>query len=111
MLLCLPVFGFNVNLESIFNLNSFLNIIFLGIGASALCFVTWNFAIKCLGTVKCSAYIYLVPVVTVASAVLVLNEPLSFSIVCGMLLTLIGLFISESGIFLKAIAKFKRSAN
>ncbi|WP_303964048.1 DMT family transporter [Succinatimonas hippei] len=111
MLLCLPVFDFNVNLESIFNLNSFLNIIFLGIGASALCFVTWNFAIKCLGTVKCSAYIYLVPVVTVASAVLVLNEPLSFSIVCGMLLTLIGLFISESGIFLKAIAKFKRSAN
>ena len=110
MLLCLPVFGFNVHLKSIVTPQVFLNIIFLGIGASALCFVTWNLAIKLLGAVKCSAYIYLVPVVTVVTAVLVLHEPLSFSILCGMLLVIMGLFISETGVLLKNFAKVKRSA-
>ena len=51
------------------------NLLFLGLGASALCFVTWNFAVKALGAVKTSVYIYLVPVITVAASVLILREP------------------------------------
>ena len=43
--------------------------VFSGVGASALCFVTWNLAVKILGAVKTSAYIYLVPVITVAASV------------------------------------------
>jgi hypothetical protein len=34
--------------------------LYLGLGASALCFVTWNFAVKELGAVKTSVYIYMV---------------------------------------------------
>lgn len=44
------------------------NLIFLGLGASALCFVTWNMAVKILGAVKTSIYIYLVPVITVVTS-------------------------------------------
>ena len=49
------------------------NLLFLGLGASALCFVTWNFAVKALGAVKTSVYIYLVPVVTLVTSALVLG--------------------------------------
>ena len=77
------------------------NIIFLGLGASALCFVTWNYALKVLGTVSTTNYIYLVPVITVIASFFVLNEnitPLSF---LGTFFTLLGLVISELKFSLK----------
>ncbi len=35
-------------------------------GASALCFVAWNWSVGVLGAAKTSIYIYLVPAITVA---------------------------------------------
>ena len=72
-----------------------LNILFLGLGASALCFVTWNFAVKLLGAVRTSIYIYLVPVITVAASVLILREPFTWATGVGTILTLAGLLLSE----------------
>lgn len=66
-----------------------------GIGASALCFVTWNFAVKMLGAVKTSVYIYMVPVITVITSALILGERITWLSGGGTLLTLVGLFISE----------------
>ena len=63
------------------------NLLFLGLGASALCFVTWNFAVKALGAVKTSVYIYLVPVITVAASVLILREPFTWMTGAGTVLT------------------------
>lgn len=40
------------------------NLLFLGLLASAACFATWNFAVKHLGAVVTSTYIYLVPALT-----------------------------------------------
>jgi drug/metabolite transporter (DMT)-like permease len=71
------------------------NTLFLGLGASALCFVTWNVAVKLLGAVKTSVYIYLVPVITVVTSVLVLREAVTWVSVVGMALTVAGLFLSE----------------
>ncbi|WP_302311138.1 EamA family transporter [Parasutterella excrementihominis] len=68
---------------------------FLGLGASAMCFVTWNFAVKVLGAVKTSVYIYLVPVITVLCSVVVLHETISTRAALGTLLTLVGLLLSE----------------
>jgi len=56
------------------NITYLFNILYLGLGASALCFVTWNFAVKELGAVKTSVYIYMVPVITVITSVLILHE-------------------------------------
>ena len=72
-----------------------LNILYLGLGASALCFVTWKFAVKELGAVKTSVYIYMVPVITVITSVLILHEKLTVLAGTGTVLTLIGLFLSE----------------
>ena len=73
------------------------NMLFLGVGASAACFATWGIAVKLLGAVKTSAYIYLVPVITVAASVLVLGEPLTPQIGVGVVLTCAGLVLSERG--------------
>lgn len=71
------------------------NLLFLGLGASALCFVTWNFAVKTLGSIRTSVYIYIVPVITVITSMLVLQETITVQSVIGIVLTLIGLFLSE----------------
>ena len=78
-------------------LNPFLlgNFLFLGLGASALCFVSWTWCVKMLGASQASIWIYLVPVITVISAALILNEKISVSAWCGMTLTIMGLAISE----------------
>ncbi|WP_087434233.1 DMT family transporter [Paenibacillus apiarius] len=73
-----------------------LNILFLGLGASALCFVTWNWCVGVLGAIKTSAYIYLVPVITIAASYLFLHEPITGTALLGTLLTLAGLFLSET---------------
>lgn len=72
-----------------------LNLLYLGLGASALCFVTWNQAVKLLGSVKTSVYIYLVPIITTITSFLILHELMTWQMIIGILLTLIGLFLSE----------------
>lgn len=76
------------------------NLIFLGFGASAVCFVTWNLAVKLLGPVKTSVYTYLAPVITVTASVLILHEPITPLAALGAVLTLAGLLLSQGrGLF------------
>ena len=72
-----------------------INLLFLGLGASALCFVTWNYSVRALGAVLTSAYIYLVPVVTASAAWLVLDEKISHLALGGIILTIAGLLLSQ----------------
>ncbi len=71
------------------------NIIYLGLGASALCFVTWNFAVKALGAIKTSVYIYMVPIITTVTSVIIPHEKIFALSVIGIILTLAGSFLSE----------------
>ena len=96
-------FHFEWGLERFTQPANLFNILFLGLGASALCFVTWNLAVKFLGAVKTSIYIYLVPVITVVTSVIVLSERVTWMSAFGTVLTLAGLFISEKKV--KVIAK------
>lgn len=95
MIPALFLFDFKLDLSRFVNPVFLLNILFLGLGASAFCFVTWNFAVKILGAVKTSIYIYLVPVITVAASVLIIHEPFTWITGIGTILTLAGLLISE----------------
>ncbi len=95
MLPCLPFMEFQLGLERLENPVNSINLLFLGLGASALCFVAWTFAIERLGAVKSCVYIYLVPVVTVIAAVLVLHERITWMAALGTALTLLGLGLSE----------------
>ena len=86
---------FTLGIERFSNMTYLFNLIYLGVGASALCFVTWNFAVKELGAVKTSVYIYLVPVITVVTSCIILNEKPTILSVIGTILTMAGLFLSE----------------
>lgn len=94
-------FYFDVNIErnikrfSLFY--SWINFCFLGLGASAFCFVAWNVACNTLGTVKVTAGIYMIPVVTIVFAFFILGERLTERGLLGCLLTIIGLIISNKG--------------
>lgn len=92
---------FNWNLTRFAQPVYLFNIVFLGLGASALCFVTWNFAVKILGAVKTSVYIYMVPVITVVTSVIILHEKITAMAGVGTVLTLAGLFLSESKLLTK----------
>lgn len=88
-------FDFQIELSRFTNLTYLLNIIYLGLGASAMCFVTWNFAVKILGAIKTSIYIYIIPAITIFTSWLILQEPITLLSLIGALLTIAGLFISE----------------
>ena len=95
MIPALFIFGFQPNIYQMMRPVNLFNILFLGLGASALCFVTWNLAVKILGAVKTSVYIYIVPVITVVTSIAVLGETITGIGMFGILLTLAGLLISE----------------
>ncbi len=88
-------FDFELGLSRFTDAAYAVHIVYLGAGASALCFVTWNYAVKTLGAVKTSIYIYLVPVITIAASVIILKEPVTWISAAGTVLTIAGLFISE----------------
>lgn len=77
------------------DVSTWINFLFLSVLASCVGFVTWNYALRLLGAVKCTAYVYLSPVVTVLAGVVILGELLTPMSVSGMVLTLTGLILSE----------------
>ena len=91
----LPLFGFRLGLERLADLSNILHILFLGLGASALCFITWNYAVSVLGPVRTSVYIYMTPVITIAASALLLDEQITPVSALGVALILVGLFVSE----------------
>lgn len=99
LLFMIPVVAlmdFHIEISQFAEMKNVLNLLFLGFGASALCFVTWNFAVKVLGSVKTSVYIYMVPVITAVTSALILHETLTWKMIAGIVLTLAGLFLSEN---------------
>ncbi|WP_025698407.1 DMT family transporter [Paenibacillus forsythiae] len=98
LLFMLPVLllhKFNPGMARFHNPSNLANLLYLGLGASALCFVTWNRAVGILGAVKTSVYIYIVPVITVAASALLLHEQITWATLAGTFLTLTGSYISE----------------
>lgn len=69
-------------------------LLYLGIVACSLSYMTWNYAVGVLGSVPSNLYFYVSPIVTVIFSVLILHETLSLRVVLGMVFTLLGIAIS-----------------
>lgn len=109
--LMLPVIWiepFSLKFASLIKPVYLFNFLFLGLGASALCFASWTWCVKRLGADQASAWIYLVPVVTVLAATQILAERLGPGAILGIILTLAGLAISEQN-FWRMISRFWRA--
>ena len=71
------------------------NIIFLGLFASSLAFLFYKKGVEIIGSVKSTNYIYLVPLLTAITGIIVLNEKLTLKMIIGGVLILLGLYISQ----------------
>lgn len=96
------VTGFTVTPADLLNVDTLVNVLFLGLIASALCFVTWNTAVRLIGPVKTSVYIYLTPVVTIVFARLILKDSIHPLALAGAGLTVVGLVVSQQKILRRA---------
>lgn len=71
------------------------NLLYLGVVASALCYLCWNYAIEVLGAVKTGVYIYILPAITMLTSAVILKEPINFLAILGCVLCIMGLVVSE----------------
>lgn len=71
-----------------------LNLLFLGVLASLICYAVWNIVLKQLGTVRASNYIYLNPLFTLVGSSFLLDERLTIVALLGSVFILTGVYIS-----------------
>lgn len=98
LLFLIPVLlitDFNLGLARFTDFKILGNMLFLAFAASAISFLTWNFAVSVLGSVKTATYIYFSPIVTVIASILILKEPFTWVSLLGTLLIILGLVLSE----------------
>lgn len=69
-----------------------MNLLFLGVLASLVCFVVWNIILKQLGTVWASNYIYLNPLFTLIGSAVLLDEQFTVMSLMGAMLILGGVY-------------------
>lgn len=87
----------NINISSLSEPKILFNLLFLGIIASGICYVVWNYTVDNLGIIKTNNYIYLIPAITMLASFLILKESLTLYSTLGAILVLIGVYVSENG--------------
>jgi len=71
------------------------NLLFLGLIASFACYIIWNWAIKKIGIIATSNYVYLNPVSTVVASAIFLDERYTWMSATGSALILLGVYIAN----------------
>lgn len=71
------------------------NLLFLGIVASLICFFLWSTAVKRLGAITASNYLYFSPIITLIAAWIVLGEKITIMGYVGCTLVIGGLILGD----------------
>jgi drug/metabolite transporter (DMT)-like permease len=82
-----PVVNWNIQLIG--------SILYLGIGASVICFFFWNIAIGILGAGRTALFGNLIPVFSSLEAIVILNEKFSWIHVVSMIIVFSGLLLAN----------------
>ena len=87
----------NIFSFSIFNfqLSIILNLLFLGVVASMLCYLTWNWVIGKLGAVDATNWVYFNPITTIGFAWWLLHEQITVWFLLGSALILLGMYLAD----------------
>ena len=72
-----------------------LNLLFLGVVASLLCYAAWSLIVKHLGSTRTTNYLYINPVVATATSALLLGERITLLAVAGAVMILAGIWMVE----------------
>ena len=84
-----------VKTEVLFHPVVTLNLLFLGIVASMLCFIAWNAAVKVLGPSRTANYIYVQPFSTLVLSSIILSEIITLASMIGALCIIGGVYLAE----------------
>lgn len=68
------------------------NLLYLGIVASLVCFLAWNWALRELGTVRTTNLLYLQPFFTMVIGYLLLGERITWMAVAGVIILIAGVY-------------------
>ena len=71
------------------------SLLFLGIVASLLCFLVWNWVIRKLGAVVATNWVYFNPITTIVFAAWLLREPITPWFLLGTVLILLGMYLCD----------------
>ena len=85
----------NPSIFQSFNSSILFNLLFLGIVASLLCFLVWNWVIRRLGPVVATNWVYFNPITTIAFAWWLLHEQITPWFLLGTLLILLGMYLAD----------------
>ena len=72
-----------------------VHLLFLGVVASFVCFLLWSWAIKRIGAITTTNYVYLNPLSTLVASAIFLSEPMTWMAYLGCALILQGLYLSN----------------
>ena len=86
--------GDGFSLEPLRHWSVIANLLFLGLVASLACFVVWNLVMSKLGNITCTNYVYLNPVFTLITAMILLGERLTPAGAIGSALIMIGVVLA-----------------
>ena len=84
-----------VKIDVLFHPVVTLNLLFLGIVASMLCFIAWNAAVKVLGPSRTANYIYVQPFSTLVLSSIILSEIITLASMIGALCIIGGVYLAE----------------
>ena len=71
------------------------NLLFLGVIASMVCYVTWNWVISKLGAVVATNWVYFNPITTIIFAWWLLHEQITVWFLLGTVLILTGMYLAD----------------
>lgn len=87
---------FNIPSFEGFNMTGLLHMLFLGVICSAICYLFYNIAIKHISLVICSIFLNLMPIITIAASMFILNEKINFIQGIGAALIIGSVFVATS---------------
>ncbi len=96
-LVLFPFYLWELNTKGGFGINvsNFSAILYLGLGASVICFLLWNKSIAILGAGRASLFGNLIPVFSTIEAVIILNEKINWVHIASFVLVISGLLIAN----------------
>jgi drug/metabolite transporter (DMT)-like permease len=90
-----PIMGVPFHTEHLLQPVVIGNLLFLGIVASFVCYLTWNCIVNKLGAVVATNYLYINPLATFITSAIVLHEHITMVGLLGALLILFGVYFSQ----------------
>ena len=86
---------FTTSIFQLFNLPILLNLLFLSVVASMICFILWNWVISKLGAVLATNWVYFNPITTILFAWWLLHEQITVWFLLGTFFILVGMYLAD----------------